>query len=584
MPDMEEPAPAPLTRECESRIEELARAIRDIQARLDALEARGVPGADDAAAFDSGTEPAPVLANVLSGALTLIGRSLVALGGGYLVRGATSAGVLPPLPGVAIGLVYALGWLWPADRAAAAGRRPNAVFHGLTALLIAYPLLWEATTRFHLMPVPAAQAVLVLVFAAGMGLAARRRLAVVAWANTLLGMAASAGLLMATRHLVPAVLALLVMAAMVEWLAFRGLWPSLRWPAALFVDVAALVTLWLVSRPAGLPADYAPTSISMVLAATLALPLLYLAALLGRTLWRGSPAGLFDVAQCAVGVALGLTGAARLLERVGSSSRGPGALALLLGVLAYAAAFAFVERHRGQARNFYFFSSAGAVLTLFGTRSVLPHGTLILAWSVLALCAAALGRRFDRMTLRFHGLFFLCAAALGTGAVGASWRALLGRPRDDWPPPSGAAWMVSAAGVAVFAILADGKARAARGKARLPDVLAAAVAAWCLGGILVALTVRAGGTADSPAAVAAVRTIVLAGLAVALAVAARVGACRELAWVVYPLLVVGGLKLVTEDLRECGPATLFLSLVFYGCALIAAPALLRQDGAGHPPS
>jgi hypothetical protein len=42
------------------------------------------------------------------------------------------------------------------------------------------------------------------------------------------------------------------------------------------------------------------------------------------------------------------------------------------------------------------------------------------------------------------------------------------------------------------------------------------------------------------------------------------------------LLAIGGLKLVTEDLREGRPATLFVSLVLYGGALIAAPRLMRR--------
>jgi hypothetical protein len=603
MPVTEKRAPPPATGEDDSRIEELAREIRDILARLQVLEARGVGASSEAVAFAAGAEPAPDLAAVFSGALTLIGRSLVALGGGYLVRGATSAGVLPPLAGVAIGLAYGLSWLWLADRAAASGRRLNAVFHVLTSLLIAYPLLWEATTAFRLLPVPAGQAFLVLVFAVGLTLAARRRLAVAAWANVILGTVTAAGLLVVTRHLVPGVLALLVMAALVEGLAFRGLWPPLRWPAALLLDGAALMAIDLVARPAGLPEGYAPTSLPTVLAATLALPALYLTALLGRTLGRGSPVGAFDVTQCAIGLAVGLTGAARLLERMGGSSRGPGAIALLLGVLAYAASFAYVERRRGQARNFYVFSAAGAVLTLFGTRSLLPSGELMLAWSLLALCAAALGRRFDRprgraaiapkeerpnslrafrTTLRFHAVFYVCAAALEAGMVGASWRGLFGRPQDGWPLPSGAGWIAAAVALVVFLLVATGGARHAGGKGRLAGVLAATAAAWCVGGLLVPLMVRAGGLGASGAAVAAVRTFVLAGLAVAAAGAARLGACRELAWVVHALLVVGGWTLVTQNLRQCGPGTLFLSLAFYGCALIASPALLKQDEALPP--
>ena len=42
------------------------------------------------------------------------------------------------------------------------------------------------------------------------------------------------------------------------------------------------------------------------------------------------------------------------------------------------------------------------------------------------------------------------------------------------------------------------------------------------------------------------------------------------------VLIFGGLKLLLEDLRQGRPATVFASLVLYGCALIVAPRLTRK--------
>jgi hypothetical protein len=54
---------------------------------------------------------------------------------------------------------------------------------------------------------------------------------------------------------------------------------------------------------------------------------------------------------------------------------------------------------------------------------------------------------------------------------------------------------------------------------------------------------------------------------------------REWAWLVYPLLVLIGLKMVAQDFKYSRPATLFIALAIYGTALIVAPRLRRRAGA-----
>jgi hypothetical protein len=50
-----------------------------------------------------------------------------------------------------------------------------------------------------------------------------------------------------------------------------------------------------------------------------------------------------------------------------------------------------------------------------------------------------------------------------------------------------------------------------------------------------------------------------------------------LTWLAYPVLVVGFLKLLFEDLRYGEPLTLFLGLAMYGSALIVTPRWLRKE-------
>ena len=50
---------------------------------------------------------------------------------------------------------------------------------------------------------------------------------------------------------------------------------------------------------------------------------------------------------------------------------------------------------------------------------------------------------------------------------------------------------------------------------------------------------------------------------------------RDLAQLVYPLMLLGGYRLLTDDLHQDRKAALFLSLLLYGAALIALPRLRR---------
>jgi hypothetical protein len=50
---------------------------------------------------------------------------------------------------------------------------------------------------------------------------------------------------------------------------------------------------------------------------------------------------------------------------------------------------------------------------------------------------------------------------------------------------------------------------------------------------------------------------------------------REWSWLVYPLLVAIGLKMVAQDFKHSRPATLFIAMALYGTALIVAPRLRR---------
>ena len=81
---------------------------------------------------------------------------------------------------------------------------------------------------------------------------------------------------------------------------------------------------------------------------------------------------------------------------------------------------------------------------------------------------------------------------------------------------------------------------------------------------------------------ATLRTAVLVAATLVLARVARYEGGREAGWLMYPLLVATGLKLIFVDLLLGRPQTLFAALALYGVALIVAPRLLRSASSPQP--
>jgi hypothetical protein len=108
------------------------------------------------------------------------------------------------------------------------------------------------------------------------------------------------------------------------------------------------------------------------------------------------------------------------------------------------------------------------------------------------------------------------------------------------------------------------------------------VASGCVAGYLGSLTATSTDGTVNLGILATVRTGVLAVATLLVAAVARRDRFREWGWLVYPLLVVVGLKMVAQDFKYSRPATLFIALALYGVALIVAPRLRRSGRKGRP--
>ncbi len=197
------------------------------------------------------------------------------------------------------------------------------------------------------------------------------------------------------------------------------------------------------------------------------------------------------------------------------------------------------------------------------------------------MVTALAGGRFERWTLRLHGAVYLAIATIFAGTGAAAFDAFVARDSDGWRQLGVSGTTVWLLAVVAYGMLVISQRRHQQTSwQRLPRGILAALVVIGAGSLLVNVLVSGLGARipGPPAAmVAAIRTIVLAVAAVAIAAGSRNVHLAELGWFVNPLLVLAGLKLLAEDLRRGTPVSLFLGFGCFGAALIAAPRLRRKD-------
>lgn len=556
----------------EAKVEDLTRSLAALEQRFVLLEERGsTQPAPDAARLAPLEEEELPSASEVTRILGLTGRTLIVFGGAYLLRAITAAGYLPEKAGLVLAFLYALVWLFLADRVGAKGAGASAAFHGATAVLIGLPLLWETTARFHYLE-PAAAGLAVAVFvAASLAVAWRRSLHGLAWIIGL-GTPVTALVLLATTH-VPAPFGFDLVVLGIAGVALyygRG-WRALGWWAGLMGHLGGVLVAF------GALAQQKDAGAALAIALLLGLAFLGLIAF--HTLARDREAGVFEAVQSALAAAVGYGGAALVAQRLGGA---PvilvGTLGLLLAAAAYVAAFRIVPRERRAKLLLY--SSLALAFTLAGSGLLLPVTARAIVWSGLAALAGWQAAGWRRVTLSLHGAFYSLAAAAASGLLTASAYAF-GAPADTpWPPLPLVALLALTAAASVCALPVPHPAPFWKPYEGLTRVVQLAVFLWGAAGV--ALYSIAPAIAGAPGAecdaglLAAVRTAVLTTVALLLGWAANWEPYREAAWLVYPTLLLAALKLVVEDFPHGRPATLFIALALCGIAFLFAPRLARR--------
>jgi hypothetical protein len=298
----------------------------------------------------------------------------------------------------------------------------------------------------------------------------------------------------------------------------------------------------------------------------------YVAAAVWRTLVANERVRAFDIVQTPCAVGIGLLGALSVARgEPGPVSASLGGLGLLGAGASYAAAFGILPRRSAARANVVFFSVLAAALLFIGGGALVGGPTLVAWYGGLAVVAAILSGRVTEPQLSLHAAFLTFAMAWLSGTL--VWCA--------------GVWLTHATLVVAAVCLAippkaSGTVRAVGRPllTRWTRFPLAAVLVLGIGGVAVWwLGPPVAGDPLDVGVLASLTTAVLAASAVAAAALSRLAPFVEFRWLVYPLLVAGGLKLLVDDFRHSSPATLFAALAIYGVALTLAPRIRRRSAA-----
>jgi hypothetical protein len=575
----------------DDRVAILEQQVRDLSAAVEALERQvaalgshpmpapgdGVPGAAPAA----GAIAVPRADFTLVAVLALVGRTCLVLGGAYLLRALTDAGTLPRVGGTILGLLYAVAWLGFAYRLDPARRRLVAPFYGIATALIAFPILWEAAVRVHLLTPAETALAMAAVTALAFAVAARRRIQSLAWIISLAGVVAAL-LLLTAVDLADISLGfyLAFVGVCTLWLGYSLDWTWLRWPVAFVADCYLLFVIGSVVGPWHKGDPGAVMVLQLVMFAG------YLTSIAARTLWRAREVVPFEVVQTVALLVVAFGGAVYVMGSTGAGATPLGLASLVFGAGTYGVAFAFVEWRDGGWKNFIFYTSLAVVFTVAGVGLTAGANAQAAAWAGIAVLAALLGYRYSAIAIGSHAAVYLVAAAVASGLLASITDAFTGSADHAWAGLSLPAWLVLLATAACAAIPVTTRGQSPAWYLRIPKI---AVVVMLLGGVGAAVITysvpvlsgppSAGG---DPAVAAAVRSVVTGAAVMLLAFVGGRGLFPEGRWLMYVVLVLGGIKLLVEDLPSGRPATLVFSLAVYGAALIVAPRWARRGTSPAP--
>lgn len=562
----------------EAQVEELARSMKELASRVDSIEQKlGTAALREETRAELPAEPLVARSEAEEEDeeglfdLALVGRTLMILGGAYLLRAVTQNEMLPRIVGMVVGLAYAAGWLFAAYRVAPVRRKP-AIFEGGIATAIALSMVWESSARFRYIGVEIATLITVAIVVAVLTIAVKRMLPLLAWGAVVGAVLSLVAIALGTKSMLAPATGLFLVSFAAWWVAAIPQFRYLEWLPGFETDILFLAIPFLLHKTGESRTAAAVLLTSAFLIVAIGLVL--------KAFLRHSRETFFEIAHASLLFPIALGGATWLLRE----SAGAGAALASISLIAAASMFAIAFQDREEERDlrtFLFFSVAATALVIYSATMLAPAPIATVAFAFLAVTIIVLARKQPETLFPLHAVLLAIAASIGSGLLLFSLAALFA-PFDGKPVAADPeAFIVLAALIgATVAVKVQGD-DVTKAISRTSRVLLLVLAALGVAAVAIAALQR---VTDSPAMVATFRTVVLSVAALLFAGAARQKILPEGRVLVNPLLVVCALKLLLEDFRVGTAATLFLSLGVYGGALVIAARLRPARHHAHHPA
>jgi hypothetical protein len=563
-------------------VDDFSEVLARLETRLDTLEGRVLslehPDAPAALPVPGYTPPqiaaAPTPESTsfsdAGATFPVVGKAMLGMAGAYLLRAVAESGSFPKLAVVALAIAYAAMWLVSAARLPARAWFASTTYAATSALILA-PMLGELTLRFHFLPPTSAAAVLAAFVLAAYALAWKRDLTPIVWVAALTSTFAAIPLLIATHDMVPFVCVLLLTAIVTEIASARNRWLSVRPVVAIAADIGVWALIYIYASPGVDHSLYANLTPALLLAPCLILLLTYGTSVALRTTVLGQRITLFETAQAVIAFLL----AAQAILHFGpaTSPVAFGIFCLLLSPACYAAVFLCFDRP-ADSRNYTVYATWSLALFLAGSFLCLPVLWLASALGVAAILATLIGTRRSCLSLAFHGLIYLTAAAFASGLLSYASHALAG----TFPqPPLQLAWIIAGTAILCYTIISQ--TQPGTWKQKLFQILAALLAVGAAATILISSLIWLTAHLITPGEshVAVIRTLAACALALALAYFGPRWQRTELLWITYGTLALVAAKLLIEDLSQGRPEFIAASIFFYAVTLILVPQLAHRS-------
>lgn len=557
-----------------SDLELLKAQLVDLERRVAALERGEKKSARELAApaESASRENLPLAGSTSStSVVAVLGRAILGMAGAYLLRAAAEMEFVPRLAVVAAAVVYAGIWQSLSVRAGKNSRIAEAIY-GITSALILFPMLWESTLRFRILPASATAALLFASVLCGMIFARKSAFPALPWATTIFSSVVGLGLLVATRDPLPFAVTLILTAALSEFAACVGRWAGLQIVTAISLNLALCALFYLATQPAGFPEEYKPIGMAALFVLFVATVLISVSASGYRAVHLRRQLAWWDIAQMVVAFALLF---ATVLELAGGAGKTAFGIACLLASAACYAGTYLNKEMSENSRTFRVYVSCGGALFLIGSYLAMPEGVRA-PWLCLSAILITVLAGSRRLALGFHGFLWLIAAQTSAGVLAYAGR-LFAESNPMTAPPN---WWLLAGSATACSVVLSLREWDANG-IRVLRFCSLANTSFLLSAFAVSgiATVLPRGAVSSASQLAFLRTFLICATTLVLALMGARWKRREFVWTAYTAIGLGAVKVLVQDWRTGSTSAFALSLLAFGLLLAVIPRLTRDNRA-----